>query len=123
MKAGEQPAPQKKFPAAFYQLPNGSEPVREWLKSDAFSKADRKKLGEDIATVERGWPLGMPLCDSLGGGLWEIRSSLSAKREPRIIFCVVNRQLILLHGFIKKDRKTPKRDLDLAKKRKKEIET
>lgn len=94
--------------------------MREWLQS--FSKKDRKVLGEDIATVEYGWPIGMPLCGSLGDGLWEIRSSLSSKREPRIIFCVMKERLVLLHGFIKKTEKTPKKDLNLAKKRKKEIE-
>jgi phage-related protein len=122
MKPAKQAAPLKKFPARFYQSSNGSEPVRDWLKSDVFSRKDRKKLGEDIATVEKGWPLGMPLCDNLGGGLWEIRSSLSGKREPRIIFCVVAQQLVLLHGFIKKTQKTPQGDLKLAQKRKKEIE-
>jgi len=110
----------KKFPAVFYQAPSGTEPVREWLQS--FSKKDRIILGTDIATVEFGWPVGMPLCRFLGGGLWEIRSSLPSRREARIIFCVIEEQIILLHGFIKKTQKTPQKYLTLAQSRKKEIE-
>ena len=110
----------KKFPAAFYQSPNGTEPVREFLQT--FPKKDRLVLGRDIGTVEYGWPIGMPLCDSLGDGLWEIRSSLPSRREARIIFCVIKERIILLHGFVKKTQKTPQKDLKLAKSRKKEIE-
>ncbi len=111
----------KKCPAAFYQSPNGIEPVREWLQT--FSKADRTVLGKDIATVEYGWPIGMPVCKPLSAGLWEIRSSLPSKREARIIFCVLKERIILLHGFIKKTQKTPAKELKLAISRKKEIET
>lgn len=110
----------KKCPAMFYRSPNGAEPVRDWLLS--FNKKDRRVLGEDIATVEYGWPIGMPICRSLGDGLWEVRSSLPSKREARVIFCVVKERIVLLHGFIKKTQKTPAEDLKLAKGRKKEIE-
>jgi hypothetical protein len=75
----------KRLPAAFFALPSGREPVREWLKSLAV--ADRKKLGEDIKDVEFSWPIGMPLCRNIGGGLWEIRSDLRLGRIARF-FCV-----------------------------------
>jgi phage-related protein len=38
-------------------------------------------------------------------------------RIARVIFCVEHRTIVLLHGFIKKTQKTPKRELDLAMKR------
>ena len=82
---------------------------------------DRRLIGYDIATAEFAWPVGMPLCRSLGGGLWEIRSNISSGRIARIIFAVVDEQMVLLHGFVKKTRKTPKSELDLALNRKKEI--
>jgi hypothetical protein len=59
----------KRIPAFFYQSASGGEPVRDWLKT--LDEEDRKTVGEDIATVEFGWPVGMPTCKSLGGGLWE----------------------------------------------------
>jgi len=105
----------KKIPAFFYQSESGNEPVREWLK--ALDDDDRRIVGEDIATVEFGWPIGMLLCKPLGSGLHEVRSSIASNREARVIFTVRDERMILLHGFIKKSQKASKSDLDLAKKR------
>ncbi len=110
----------KTLEAAFYSSPAGAEPVRDWLK--ALSAADRRVLGYDIGLVEFGWPVGMPLCRSLGGGLWEVRSSLEGNRIARVIFCATQSRMVLLHGFIKKTQKTPQAELDLARKRQKEID-
>lgn len=81
-------------------------------------------IGLDIAAVEFGWPVGMPVCRAIAGrrGLWEVRSTLSGGRIARILFSIHRGQLILLHGFIKKSQKTPDSDLDLAIQRKKEID-
>ncbi len=104
----------------FYQAASGNEPVRDWLKEDVSDEA-RKIIGTDIATVEYGWPVGMPASKAMGNGLHEVRSHLPGKRIARVLFCIEDGQMILLHGFIKKTQKTPKADLDLAKTRKKEI--
>ena len=109
----------KRLPAAFYQLSSGREPVREWLK--ALATEDRKIIGEDIKDVEFSWPIGMPLCRALGKGLWEVRSDLTQGRIARVLFCIHDGRMVLLHSFIKKTQKTPDADLDLAIKRKKEI--
>jgi phage-related protein len=110
----------KRLPTAFYRTAAGTEPVREWLKG--LSDDDRRILGYDIGLVEFGWPIGMPLCRSLGGGLWEIRSSLAGNHIARVIFCTAHGHMVLLHGFIKKTRKTPKADLELARNRQKEVQ-
>lgn len=110
----------KKIPAVFYRSSRGVEPVRDWLRD--MPEADRRILGFDIATAEFGWPVGMPLCKSLGGGLWEVRSTLTQGRIARVIFCVAQGHMVLLHGFIKKTPKTPQSDLDTARRRQKEIE-
>jgi phage-related protein len=108
----------KKILAAFYQTGAGREPVREWLR--ALDADDRKAIGEDIATVEYGWPVGMPTCRPLGKGLWEVRSTLANNRIARVIFGIVDNQMVLLHGLIKKSQKTPDKDLSLARERLKE---
>jgi phage-related protein len=108
----------KRLPAVFYALPSGQEPVREWLKS--LSREDRKIIGEDIKDVEFAWPIGMPLCRSLGDGLWEVRSNLKG-RIARVVFCIDRGRMVLLHGFIKKSQKTSPSDRSLALKRMKEI--
>ena len=99
----------KKLVAVFYRSSAGNEPVRSWLKS--LPENDRKEIGKDIATVEYGWPVGMPLCRALRNGIWEIRNSISSGRTARVLFFVLNGQMILLHGFIKKTQKTPTKDL------------
>lgn len=73
-------------------------------------------------TVEYGWPLGMPVCRSLSGGLWEVRSSLATGRIARVLFFLHHGQMILLHGFIKKTQKTPAQEIKLAQNRKREVE-
>lgn len=112
----------KRLPAVFYRSETGAEPVRDWLKSDEISADDRRRIGEDIKTVEFGWPVGMPTCRALGGGLWEVRSSLKG-RIARILFCIDDGCMVLLHGFIKKAQRTPAGDLALAMKRKRSVET
>lgn len=109
----------KRLPAAFYQTASGGIPVRDWLAE--LSAEDRRIIGFDIARLEFGWPIGMPLCRPLGGGLHEVRISLSGGRIARVFFCVSDSSMVLLHGFEKKTRKTPQPELDKAKKRMKEV--
>jgi phage-related protein len=119
----QDPKKRKKLPAAFYRTAAGTEPVRVWLKS--LPTDDKRIVGTDIATVEFGWPVGMPVCRPMAArrGLWEVRSSLTGNRIARVLFCIYKGQMILLHGFIKKTQKTADADLDLAMKRKKEVES
>jgi len=78
---------------------------------------DRKRIGEDIKTVEFGWPIGMPVCRPLGGGLYEVRTTLAQNRIARILFYIdKNGRMVLLDGFIKKTQKSPEDDLDLARR-------
>ena len=113
---------EKRIRVVFYQTATGNLPVREWLKS--LDPDDRKIVGDDLRTLELGWPLGMPLCRSLSShkGLWEVRSHLSGNREARVLFCLAEGCMVLLHSFIKKTQKTPAADLQLAAKRMKETQ-
>lgn len=112
----------KRVPAVFYRAGTGAEPVRTWLKT--LSAEDRRIVGLDIATVEFGWPVGMPVCRAIASrrGLWEVRSSLTGGRIARVLFCMHRGQMVLLHGFVKKTQQTPDSELALAVKRKREIE-
>ena len=110
----------KNITAVFYRSDNGNEPVRDWLLE--LSKDDRKAVGTDIKTVEFGWPIGMPVCRPMKDGLYEVRTNLSDRRISRVLFCFRSEKMVLLHGFIKKSQQTPKPDLDLAKRRKREVD-
>ena len=102
----------------FYREASGSEPVRDWLKS--LPDKEKREIGIDIKTVQFGWLLGMPVVDFIERDIWEVRSRLST-RIARVLFTLDGSTMILLHGFIKKDRKTPKPDLDLARQRLKKL--
>lgn len=109
----------KKLSARFYVTPAGRKPVREWILE--MPDADRHTIGKDIQKVEFGWPLGRPHCAPLGHGMWEVRSDLDSNRIARVIFCMGEGHMILLHGFIKKTQKVPQADIALALKRKREV--
>ena len=65
--------------------------------------------------------IGMPHTRSMGDGLFELRLK-AAEGIARVFFCtVVGRQIVVLHQFVKKSEKTPKRELQIAWNRMKEI--
>lgn len=109
----------KRVPAIFFRTEAGGEPVRNWLKGLPLPD-DRKRIGEDIKTVEFGWPIGMPVCKSLGDGLYEVRTSLAQHRIARVLFYIDRKgRMVLLHGFVKKTPKTPDEDMELARSNRK----
>jgi phage-related protein len=105
------------LPAVFFRTESGREPVREWLKD--LANNERKIIGEDIMTVQFRWPLPdvSGLVDHLGSGIWEVRTKLPT-RIARTLFFVHEGEIVLLHGFIKKTRRTPQEDRALALQRK-----
>ncbi len=109
------------IPLAFWRSAAGREPVREWLNE--LSRDDKRTMGRDIAKVQFGWPVGLPLCRPLSGGLWEVRSALPSKREARVFVGFHDGVLIALHAIIKKSQRTPAGELTLAKQRLKEIQS
>jgi phage-related protein len=111
----------KPIPLAFWRSASGREPVRDWLND--LPRNDKRTIGRDIAKVQFGWPIGLPLCRPLAGGLWEVRSSLPSKREARVFFGFHEETLIALHAIIKKTQKAPAEDLNVARSRLKELQS
>jgi len=103
----------------FYRTDAGNEPVRDWLKS--LPAEIRKEIGSDVQQVQWRWPVGKPLVDGFGGGLFEVRTTAHGSIY-RVLFCLDGSTMVLLHAFKKTSRQTPKPDLDLARTRKKELE-
>jgi phage-related protein len=85
-----------------------------------LSLDEKKTIGENIKVVEMAWPVGIPLVKKMDTDLWEVRTQLP-HRISRVFFTVWKGFMVLLHGIIKKSQKTPKDDLDLAKKRRKDV--
>src|SRR5665647_292979 len=67
----------------FFKTDADLEPVRDCLKS--LGASDKKAIGEDIKTVQFGWPLGMSLVDHDEGDIWEVRTRLDT-RIVRVLF-------------------------------------
>ncbi|MDE0423249.1 MAG: type II toxin-antitoxin system RelE/ParE family toxin [Candidatus Poribacteria bacterium] len=106
--------------AVFFRTPSGNEPVRAWLSD--LGQEDANIIDTDIRIVAEHWPqvLRTSLVKKMPGEeqLWEIRSRISeGRRIARVLFTLEGRRMILLHGFIKKSRRTPRKDLRLARKR------
>ena len=69
-----------------------------------------------------GPSLGMPHTRAMGGGLFELRLQ-GPDGIARVFYCVAHeRRIVMLHSFIKKTQATPKRELEIARRRKKEID-
>lgn len=113
------PAHLREIPVAFYRSAGGNEPVLDWLRG--LPTEDRRVIGTDLSTVQFGWPVGMPLCRPLGEGLWEVRSDLPSRRIARVVFFVADGRIGVVHGFIKKTQKTPAEDLELSRRRMREM--
>ena len=106
------------LPIAFYRTAGNDEPVRDWLLS--LPTEIRKEIGGDIRNVQDGWPVGKPYVDGFGDGLYEVRTSHRGQ-QYRVFFIIVEGTMVLLHGFQKKTQKTPTAEIDLARRRQKEV--
>lgn len=111
--------PNVKLKFRFFVTNSGTEPVRDWLlELDAEAM---KTVGRDMFDVQLRWPVSKPLVDGLGGGLFEVRTT-SHGNEYRVLFCIVSSAMVALVGFAKKTQQTPKRFIDLARRRMAEAE-
>lgn len=109
------------FEVEFYTLPDGRTPVREFL--DSLSPKMRAKALTSLELLEEYGPqLREPWSKALGDGLLELRIKFSSDISRIFYFFVVGEHIVLTNGFIKKTRKTPKSELELARKYKAEYE-
>ena len=83
------------------------------LKLDSQTQA---RVLRHLELLEKyGNKLGMPYSKSLHGGLFELR--ITGNKQVRIIYCFYKEKVYLLHGFIKKTNRIPKKEIELAIKR------
>ncbi len=89
----------------------------------AIPRGQADHRARHIAKVQYGWPVGLPLCRPLSGGLWEVRATLPSNRQARIFFGFHDGMLVVLHAIMKKTQKTSAEDLALARQRFKELQS
>jgi phage-related protein len=109
------------FDVQFYTLPDGRCPVKECLK-ELSPKMRAKALSSIQILEEYGNTLREPYSKHLGDGLMELRIKFSSDIARIFYFFVIGNQIILTNGFIKKTQKTPKEQIELARKYKHEYE-
>lgn len=96
----------------------------EKVEKEIFSWVD-KLLAKYLRIIEmiesHGPDLGLPSTRAMGNGLFEIRAE-SHQGIGRAFFCtLINKEIVILHSFIKKTEKTPHKELEKARKRMEEI--
>ncbi|WP_309622511.1 type II toxin-antitoxin system RelE/ParE family toxin [Novosphingobium sp.] len=109
-----------KIELVFFKTLVGNELVRDWLIG--LPLAHRREIGLDLQRVQYRWPIGMPLVRPIGKGLFEVRTALPDGTIARVMFCFEGGVLFALHGFIKKTQATPASDLEIARKRQKDVQ-
>ena len=97
-----------------------SDAIYAWIDGMPVSmRASYARITERMTAY--GPNLGMPYTRPMGGGLFEIRAH-GREGIARVLYCtLVDRQIVMLHGFIKKAEKTPAKELAIAMRRMKEI--
>ena len=104
-----------KFKVLFYQKADGSEPVKQFLNS-----LDKKMRAKKVRTIEalqnNGNDLREPYSKHLDDGIFELRAKVGTDISRVLYFFFIGQRVILTNGFIKKTQKTPKKEINLAKK-------
>ena len=104
-----------KFKVLFYQKAGGSEPVKQFLNS-----LDKKMRAKMVRTIEalqnNGNDLREPYSKHLDDGIFELRAKVGTDISRVLYFFFIGQRVILTNGFIKKTQKTPKKEINLAKK-------
>ena len=102
------------YAVLFFAERSGNQPARDWLRG--LPASQKRAIGEDLKVLQYRWPLGMPLVRKLDSSLWELRTKM-ADGIARVFFTVWERFVVVLHGFIKKSQRTPKNELETARRR------
>ena len=105
----------------FYELPDGTEPVREFLNSLDI-KMRAKMYREIDLLVINGPELREPHSKHLNDGIFELRAKQSNGISRVLYFFFIGKKAILTNGFFKKTMRTPKREIELAKRYRKDYE-
>lgn len=103
------------FEVFFYKKGDGTEPAKDFLNS-----LDVKMQAKMVRTIEilqnNGHDLREPYSKQLEDGIFELRAKVGSDISRVLYFFVIGKKVILTNGFVKKTQKTPKNEIELAKK-------
>lgn len=103
------------FEIIFYEKKDGTEPAKEFILS-----LDKKMRAKMLRTIEmlqnNGYELREPYSKSVSEGILELRAKVGSNISRVLYFFVVGKEAVLTNGFIKKTPKTPKEEIEKAKR-------
>ena len=103
------------FIVEFFEKSDGTYPAEEFILSQDLKMKSR--LYRTLAVLETdGNNIREPYSKFLGDGIYEVRVQQGNNIARILYFFVLNRKIILTNGFIKKSQKTPKSEINKAKK-------
>ena len=108
-----------KFTVEFYEKANGEIPVEEFLLS-LDKKMRAKLLGIIEILQEKGNQLREPYSKHLDDGIFEIRGKVGSDISRVLYFFYYEGKIVMTNGFVKKTQKTPKSEIETAKKYRKD---
>ena len=107
------------FEIRFYEKADGTRPAEEFL--NALDKPMRIKMVKMISLLgELGFNLREPYSKPIDDGIFELRAQVGNNISRILYFFVIGKRVILINGFIKKTQKTPQKEIELAKKYRKD---
>ncbi len=103
------------FEVAFYEKEDGAKPAQEFLLQ--LDKAMRAKMLRTVQLLQAlGCELREPYSKPLEDGIFELRAQVGNNISRVLYFFIYGRRIVLTNGFVKKTQKTPKKEIELAKK-------
>jgi phage-related protein len=106
---------QMQFQVEFYDTEDGRTPTQEFLDS-LEPKMNAKMVGLMEILEEKGYSLREPYSAPLEDGIFELRAVQGSNISRALFFFYVEGRIVITHGFIKKTQKTPRAQIELAKK-------
>jgi phage-related protein len=103
------------FQVEFYDTEDGRTPAQEFLDS-LEPKMNAKMVGLMEILEEKGYSLREPYSAPLEDGIFELRAIQGSNISRALFFFYVEGRIVITHGFIKKTQKTPRAQIELAKK-------
>ena len=103
------------FQVEFYDTEDGRTPTQEFLDS-LEPKMNAKMVGLMEILEEKGYSLREPYSAPLEDGIFELRAVQGSNISRALFFFYVEGRIVITHGFIKKTQKTPRAQIELAKK-------
>lgn len=105
----------REFEIIFYDKADGTEPAKEFL--DSLDVKMRAKMLRTLVMLQNnGYELREPYSKPLNNGIFELRAKVGSDISRVLYFFIIGRKAVLTNGFIKKTQKTPREEIERAKR-------